>query len=102
LILVQATTARAADTATAPAAPSASAPAAGDNLETHKAEMLKEIDEHIAKMQEHKSCVTAATTKEAMMACRDKMKDYRQGERTEHMDRRMERMEQRKQKMMKK
>ena len=98
-ILVQATSARAADATPAPAAPSA---AAGDNLETRKAEMLKEIDEHISKMQEHKSCVSAASTKEALMSCHDKMKEYRKGERMEHMDRRMERMQERKEKMMKK
>ncbi len=71
----------------------------GANFAAHKAEMLANIDERIAKMQEHKGCVSAANDKEAMKACRAKMKDWREGERAEMQEKRKERMEKRAKKM---
>ncbi len=71
----------------------------GANFSTHKAEMLANIEEQIAKLQEHKSCVSAANDKEAMKACRDKMKGWREGERAEMQEKRKERMEKRLKKM---
>ncbi len=47
-------------------------------FEDVKAKMVTHIDERIAKMNEHKSCVSAAADKEALKACREKMKEYRE------------------------
>lgn len=63
---------------------------------TRKTEILKQIDERISKMQEHKTCVSSANDREAMKACHEKMKQYRMSEREEHMDEKMGRMEERK------
>ncbi len=71
----------------------------GANFATHKSEMLANIEERIAKLQEHKSCVSSANDKEAMKACREKMKDWRDGERSEMQEKRKERMEKRLKKM---
>lgn len=49
----------------------------GKPFEEKKAMMLTKIDERIAKMNEHKSCVQAAADKEAMKACHQKMKEHR-------------------------
>ena len=40
-----------------------------------KAEILKRMDERAAKIQERKACVTAATTPEALKACRPERHD---------------------------
>jgi ribosomal protein L12E/L44/L45/RPP1/RPP2 len=72
--------------------------AEGPNFETFKAEAIKNIDERIGKMQEHKACVSSAANKDAMKACREKMKDWREEEKEERMQKRSERMEKRKMK----
>jgi hypothetical protein len=54
-----------------------------ENFESHKAEVLKNIDERMTKLVEHKACVSAATDPQAMKACRDKMKDWMKAEREE-------------------
>lgn len=51
----------------------------GKNFETHKAEALKRIDEHLAKMNEHKTCVSAAADKEALKKCHEAMREFHQG-----------------------
>lgn len=40
-----------------------------------KSEILKKMDERIAKIQARKSCVSAATTPEALKACRPERSD---------------------------
>ncbi len=57
----------AADNAPAPKVP-------GPNFEQRKAEILKRIDERIARNQEEKACVQAATNHNDIKACRDKFK----------------------------
>jgi len=47
----------------------------GPNFEQHKAEIVKRIDTRIARNQEEKACVQAATNHEAIKACRDKFKE---------------------------
>lgn len=69
------------------------APAGG--FEKHKAQILSEIDQHLQKAQEHKACVTAATTPDALKACRATMKEWHHNERLEHMGKKKERLEER-------
>lgn len=72
---------------------------AEDDFAAHKAKATAEIDEHIKSLQDHKSCVSAAENKDGMRACREKMKEFRQSERVEHMEKRQERMQKRMDKM---
>jgi|694.fasta_scaffold61683_3 hypothetical protein len=53
-------------------------------FEEHKAHALKRIEERMAKMTEHKNCMAAATNKESMKACHEKMKEWMKAQRKEH------------------
>ncbi len=55
-----------------------------ENFEAMKAERLKHIDARISKMQEHRSCVASASQGDAMKACHESMKAFRESEH-EHM-----------------
>lgn len=68
---------------------------AGKTFEERKASMSKNADEHIAFLNEHKTCVTSAADDAALKACGEKMRAH-------HMDHKMDRMEKRKDKMEKK
>ncbi len=70
-----------------------------DDLSAHKLEVTAEIDQHISKLQEHKSCINSAGTKEALMECRKTMKTWRDSERSEHLEKRKSRIEERMQKL---
>ncbi len=72
---------------------------AAEDITAHKQEILTEIDQRIQKMQEHRNCINAATTREAMMQCRQAMKDFHKGERLEHLERRKGRLDQKMQKL---
>ena len=65
----------------------------------HKGEMVAGIEERIQKLQELKSCVSAAADHAAAKACHANMKEWREGERKEHMEKRMGRMQERLKKM---
>lgn len=65
----------------------------------HKAEMVAGIEERIQKLQELKTCVSAAADHAAAKACHANMKEWREGERKEHMEKRMGRMQERMKKM---
>lgn len=75
---------------------------ADEDFAAKKAEMVKHIDERIAKMQEHKACVEAASEKDALKACMEKMKEHMKEHRMEMMEHRKEMMEKRKERMEKK
>ena len=62
------------------------------NFDERKSEVLKEIDERIAKMQEHRGCVSAATDPAAMEKCRESMREFRHDNKMERMEKRRERM----------
>ena len=53
-------------------------------FEEKKAEKLAEIDKHIAKMQEHRSCVASAADHDAMKKCHEAMKAFHDEMRKEH------------------
>jgi hypothetical protein len=55
--------------------------------------------EHIQKLQEHKACVSGASTPEALKQCRASMKEWRQDQRLEQMEKRKARIEERMQKL---
>ncbi len=74
----------------------------GKDFPARKAEISKEIDEHIKALQDHKSCVSAAQDPAAMKACREKMKEYRHGQMMERMGDKKERLEKRMEKMKEK
>lgn len=66
------------------------------NFEAHKADVLKNIDERMTKLAEHKTCVTAATDPKAMKECREKMKEWMKAEKEERREHRRERMKDKK------
>lgn len=70
----------------------------GKDFNTNKAEVLKHLDEKIAKLNEHKACVTAAADKEAFKKCHESMKEFRQDKKEEWKQKREERREKRKEK----
>lgn len=72
------------------------------NVEARKAEMLKNIDERIAKLNEHKTCVSAAPNKEALKKCHESMKEFRNDQKEQWKEKREERKEKRKERKEKK
>lgn len=46
----------------------------GQNFEARKAEVLKNIEQRIARNTEEKACVQAATSHDALKACREKFR----------------------------
>lgn len=68
----------------------------GKGFEAHKAEALKGIDERLAKLNEHKTCVTAAADKEAFKKCHESMKEFRHDKKEEWKEKREEMKEKRK------
>lgn len=53
----------------------------GPNFEQRKSEILKRIDERIARNQEEKACVQTAQNHNDIKACRDKFKSEFQDQR---------------------
>jgi hypothetical protein len=53
-------------------------------FEAHKAKALKRVEEHIAKLQEQKGCISSAKDHEAMKACHEKMKQWWEEKSKEH------------------
>jgi len=55
--------------------------AKGERMEARKAQMTAHLDKKIAQLNEHKSCISAATGKDSMKACKkahkQKMKDLK-------------------------
>ncbi|HTP65070.1 MAG TPA: hypothetical protein VMJ66_06730 [Geobacteraceae bacterium] len=56
----------------------------GPNFEQRKAEILKRIDERIARNQEEKACVQAANSPADIKACREKFKSEIQEQRQQN------------------
>jgi Ni/Co efflux regulator RcnB len=72
---------------------------ADENWEKRKSEALAGIDERIQKLQEHKSCVSGASTPDALKQCRASMKEWQQGQKLEHMEKQKARIDERMQKL---
>ncbi len=79
---------------------------ADDDFSTHKTKIIAEMDERIQKMQEHRSCVNGAASREAMKDCHEKMKSWREsehkenlGKRRAHIDEKIKNLEEQKKKL---
>jgi len=62
--------------------------AQGTDFEKRKAERLAEIDQRIQKLQEHRACVSGASSHDALRKCGDEMREWRRDERNEHREER--------------
>lgn len=69
------------------------------NFADNKAKAIEHIEKKIAMMNEMKSCVSSATDQAALKACREKMHEQHKGMRMEHMDRKIQRLQDKKAKM---
>lgn len=66
------------------------------NFESRKTELLGKIDERIKKMQEHRSCVAAASDRESLKKCRETMHQLMEEKREERREARKEHQEMKK------
>ena len=63
------------------------------NFEERKAQHLKDIDEKIQKMQEHRTCVSNAQSVDDLKKCKESMREFHQAEKAEHMENRKKNIE---------
>jgi hypothetical protein len=68
---------------------------AEEKLEKRKAKAASEIDNRIQKLQEHKGCISSASTPDALKQCRDARKESHQAERVEMLEKRKSRIDER-------
>lgn len=69
-----------------------------EGFEKRKAEALKRIEERMAKLTEHRNCVSTSTAQEQLKACREKMRDWLQDLKEDRREMRKDRWEKRKSK----
>ena len=60
--------------------------APGPKFEEHKSKILSDIDQRIAKMQEHRACVAGASDQDAMKKGHEAMKAFHDAERQKHVE----------------
>lgn len=60
----------------------------GEDLNARKAEMNANIDAKIKRLQEHKTCINSASTREAMKACHEQMENFHEQMRASNMEKR--------------
>ncbi len=60
--------------------------APGPKFEERKSKVLSDIDQRIAKMQEHRACVAGASDQDAMKKCHEGMKAFRDVERQKQVE----------------
>jgi Ni/Co efflux regulator RcnB len=77
---------------------SVAASANTEGFETHKSNLLKQIDERMVQLTEHRTCVSGSTSDDQIKSCHEKMRAWMKGRKEERMERRKERMEKRKSK----
>lgn len=70
------------------AAPAPAGKTAPPDFKQKKAQILKNLDERIAALQQDKKCIQAAKADEDLRACRDKGRAMREGRREEMKNRR--------------
>jgi biopolymer transport protein ExbB/TolQ len=76
--------------------------AAGEDtadFEKRKTEALSHIDQMIQKLQETRTCLSAATDREGMKKCRGGMREWHKSERMHRLEERKDRLEERIQKV---
>lgn len=74
---------------------------AGPALEEAKKHHLEMIDARLAALNEAKTCVNGATTRDAVIECHKKLKDEHHDMKMKHMEHKKERLEKRMEKMKK-
>jgi len=67
--------------------------APGPKFEERKSKVLSDIDQRIAKMQEHRACVAGASDQDAMKKCHEAMKAFHDAERQKHAEMEKDRKE---------
>lgn len=77
----------------------AQGPAAGAGFETHKQEMLSNMDKRVTALQEARTCIAAAQDQESMKKCHEGLKEDRMAMRHEHMEKKIQRLDARKAKI---
>jgi hypothetical protein len=65
------------------------------NFEEHKKEILSKIDKRIAMMNEHKSCVSSASSKDALKKCRESIKEEKNEMQKENKEERAQKIDER-------
>ncbi len=80
---------------------SASAFSVEGDLEAHKKMQIDEMSARIAELEKGKACVAAATTKEALQACRKQMKSEREDRKEANIDDRIKKLQDKKANMTK-
>lgn len=63
------------------------------NFEERKAQHLKEIDEKIQKMQEHRNCVANTNSVDDLKKCRASMQEFHKSEKIERLENRKKSLE---------
>lgn len=81
-------------------------PQQGDDISVRKAELTAMFDSRIQSLNEAKTCVAGAATRDALQAChqalkqdRMEMKEMRKHHRAEKLDKRIQKLEAKKQKL---
>lgn len=69
------------------------------DLDKAKAEMTANLDKRIASLQEAKSCISGATSKEDMKKCHHELKEDRQEMKKAHLEKREGRIKERMKKL---
>lgn len=73
--------------------------AAEEGFEQHKKDALAGIDSRIASLNEAKSCIQGATSRESMKSCHEKLKASHEAMREQRIDQRIERLKKKKEKL---
>lgn len=60
--------------------------AADEEFAMRKQKKLENMDKMISQMQQSRTCVSAATNKDEMKKCKEKMKEHMKGMREEHKE----------------
>lgn len=68
---------------------------AEDEFAKYKADSVKFIDERIAALQSHKTCVTNATDREALKKCHSAMRESHKGMKHDALEKRRNRLDKR-------
>ena len=71
----------------------------GEKFEEIKKKAIASTEERIAKLQENKACISAATNPDGMRACQEKMREFRMEKREEHLENRKMKIDEKLKKM---
>lgn len=72
---------------------------ANEKFEEHKTKMLGEMDAHIAALQEKRSCFSGATDFQGAKKCHEEFEGKMKEVRAKHIDEKIKRLQERKEKM---